>query len=157
MSAGKAATASPILAMHARYEAAWVEYNRIDDAVCALRGVDPPSAEWGIVHRLEQGSTKLSREQMALTVAISQQVPTTWQEAVVLAFHLHTIDPVETNISEDEKAAFTVGFDTLLDFMFSEVDHGGVPGSAKPGQLNNVEHLLRDRRRMRRAQLEEAA
>ncbi|HXG70345.1 MAG TPA: hypothetical protein VNJ04_06985 [Gemmatimonadaceae bacterium] len=98
-----------------------------------------------------------SREQMALTVAISQQVPTTWQEAVALTFHLHTINPVETNISEDEKAAFTVGFDTLLDFMFGEIDHEGVPGNARPGQLNNVEHLLRDRRRMRRAQLEEAA
>jgi len=32
MSAVKAATASPILAIHARYEAAWQEYNQIDVA-----------------------------------------------------------------------------------------------------------------------------
>jgi hypothetical protein len=148
---------SLILAMHDRYEQSWIDYNRLDRAACNLHKAEPPSDEWSFRCSLEQGRNLLSSEKMALTTALCQLMPSTWQEALVLAFHLHTLDPIETNLTDAEKQAFTVGSEALLDFMFSGIDTKGVPGAVEPGQLVDAAGLVMHRRRMRRAQLAEAA
>jgi hypothetical protein len=148
---------SLIIALHDRYEQTWNEHNRLDNAELDLNGSKPTSPGWHKQQRLEEARSKLEREQVALTVAIAHQVPTTWQDALVLAFHLQVIDPVQCELTEGEKSAYHEGTDALLDFMFGEIDHGSVPGAFAPGQLANVEGILRNRRRMRRAQLAEAA
>ncbi len=75
MSAVKAAPASPILAMHARYEAAWQEYNRIDTASTALDKSDPADELLGF--KYQRAETANNAETDALRQAILYQVPTT--------------------------------------------------------------------------------
>ncbi len=111
---------SPILAMHARYEAAWVEYNQTDTAGMAL-GKDGHSLEF----RYDAAKATNNTETDALRHATLYQVPTTWPEAMVLLFHTHVAHSLSDKPTPEEYAATETALETLLDFMCCEVaqDH----------------------------------
>lgn len=120
MSAVKAATASPILAIHARYEAAWEQFNQIDTASTALDKSDPADDLLGF--KYQTAETANNAETDALRQAILYQVPTTWPEAMVLLFHIHVASDLTDKPTKEERAATQTALDTLLDFMCCEVD-----------------------------------
>ena len=70
--------------MHARYEAAWEEYNNIDTAQLKLN--DRNEAERCLKFRYSDALKANNAETDALRLAILYQVPTTWQEALVLQY-----------------------------------------------------------------------
>lgn len=145
---------SLILALHARYEQAWGEYNRLEEARAAWAKAKPPSEEHSRKYQIESAQSESQREIDALRLALLHQVPTNWQEALVLADHVHTAlaitDSFDTDRNDPERSAFETGFDTLLDFMFGEIDHEGIGGY----QMEQAEKIVRERRRFRTAQLE---
>lgn len=115
------ASASALLAMHARFETAWAEYNRIDNA--GLQSKDNM-----LSHKLETAMQENAAETSALRVAILYQVPDTWVEALILMFHIDAAHDARCNDHEPDKAegkALTVAIETLFDFMAHEVrcDH----------------------------------
>lgn len=146
---------SLILALHARYESAWDEYDRLENASMALKDAEPPSEEHSRKLRISDGETENQREIDSLRLAILYQVPSTWQEALVLAKHVHSAfaitDSFDTDHNDPERRAFETGLGTLLDFMFGEIDHEGIGGY----QMEASERIVRDRRRFRTAELEE--
>ena len=120
MSAVKAATASPILTMHARYEAAWQEYNLTDLADTKLNKSDAAEDLLGFKYRTAE--TANNAETDALRQAILYQVPTTWPEAMILLFHTHVAADLTDKPTKEERAATQTALDTLFDFMCCEVD-----------------------------------
>jgi len=132
----------PLLAMHARYEAAWEEYNRIDQAKTELN--DKDEAGRILRFRYEDAMRASGRETDALQMAILYQVPTTWQEALVLQFHIHLRSDPHSDKTEEEKAALEVASDTLFDFMCDEIDH-----DKSEGVFHRSECIVSDRRRSR--------
>jgi len=120
MSAVKAAAASPILAMHARYEAAWEQFNQIDTASTALNRKDPADDSLGF--KYQTAETANNAETDALRQAILYQVPTTWPEAMVLLYHIHIAFDLTDKPTKEERAATETAIDTLFDFMCCEVD-----------------------------------
>ena len=146
MSGPTATAPSPILALHARYEAAWAEYNRIDDARTTL---DTQNREDRIVDfRYEEAMAVSGAEANALRVAILYQVPTTWQEAMILQFHIWSVFEPENPGTANEQSAMATAIDTLFDFMCDEIEHEDVEGQFQTG-----EHLVSQRRRNRTGKL----
>ncbi len=140
-------TTSPILAIHNRYEAAWREYNDIDRANTKLNRKN--EAEQNLSYRYENAMRANNAETDALRLAILYQVPTTWQEALVLQFHIQSIfDPCNSS-TDDESNALTVAVETLFDFMCDEVEHEDVEGL-----FQISEHMVSDNRRRRTGKLE---
>jgi hypothetical protein len=137
--------ASVILAMHARYETSWEEYNRLDEAV-----VKSSMDHEGHMRRVHLGNSQQEtfRESEALRFAILRQVPSDWREAVILQFHVWGIYDSEQNTPKDH-AAIEVALDHLLDFMCGEGDYGGLGD-----QFANGEKLARERRRLRTGMVE---
>lgn len=133
---------SPIAAMHARYEATWEEYNRLDEAHTKLDKKDESGRR--LDNRYQDGMKASSREADALQMAILYQVPTTWQEALMLQYHVHTAADPHRNMTEDEKFAVETGLDTIFDFMCDEIDH-----DEEVSMLQRSECLVSDRRRHR--------
>lgn len=140
---------SPIIAMHVRYETAWLEYNRIDDADIALdKSTDAGKSLTYRYHDAEQANTG---ETDALRLAILYQVPTTWLEAMILQFHIHIAFDPDDSSTDENRAAISVAIDTLLDFMCGEIDHDGLGR-----QFQNSARLVSNRRRFRTGQAAEA-
>ena len=133
---------SPLLAMHARYEAAWEEYNNIDTAQLKLN--DRNEAERCLKFRYSDALKANNAETDALRLAILYQVPTTWQEALVLQYHVHSTADPHSDLTDDEKNALEIGLDTLFDFMCDEVAHG-----EDDGIFHRAECIVSDRRRYR--------
>ena len=137
-----AVATSPLLAMHARYEAAWEEYNTVDTAQLKLN--DKNEAERCLKFRYSDALKANNAETDALRLAILYQVPTTWQEALVLQYHINSATDLHTLLPEDERRALEVASDTLLDFMCDEVDH-----DEEDGIFHRSECIVSDRRRFR--------
>ena len=145
---------SLIFALHARYEQIWAEYQIIEDAKLKLP-TDLPSRS-PIYERkfaLEEAMRRNSFEETSINEAILHQVPTTWEEALILAAHLK-LAGIEEGAERDGGClnAIENGFDTLLDFMFGEIDHDKLP-CAGP-QLLNIARIVYDRRRLRTGKVE---
>ena len=132
--------------MHARYEAGWDEYNRIDEAGTRLKPSSDKERSLAFAYELAMKAS--NTESQALQRAILYQVPTTWQEALILQFHIHVAGDAYTEHTEAERVALEVATDTLFDFMCDEIDHEDVEG-----QFQNSEHLVSDRRRLRTGKL----
>ncbi len=133
---------STIAAMHARYEATWEEYNRLDEAQTKLDKKDESGRRLG--DRYQDGMKASSREADALQMAILYQVPTTWQEALMLQYHVHTAADPRRTMTEDEKLAIETGLDTIFDFMCDEIDH-----DENVGIMHRSECLVSERRQYR--------
>lgn len=155
LASGSAVVAAPslILALHARYEEAWDEYNQLDDANGELSS-DASTGACAKRFRFDEGMERNSDETSALRLAILHQVPKTRQEALVLAFHVHGWDPTDgTEYTEAEKKAFTTGLDTLLHFMVEQEQGGGLNGF----QFNNAAEIVRSHVAYRTGKVGEAA
>jgi transposase-like protein len=113
-------TSSPILAMHARYEAAWQEYNQIDVAGTKLDKSDADDDLLGF--KYQRAETANNAETDALRQAILYQVPTTWTEAMVLLCHIHIAFDLTDKPTKEDWTATHTALDTLFDFMCCEVD-----------------------------------
>ncbi len=150
MSAVKAAMASPILAMHARYEAAWVEFNAIDRARTALNTNIPDNCNLEFRYA---GAMKASNGGIdALRLAIFYQVPTSWQEAMILQFHLYSIFDAGQVVPEEEQLALNTAIETLFDFMCCKVD---ADHERLGHQFQTGANLVFEKRRYRTGNLED--
>lgn len=144
-------TTSPILALHARYEANEAEYDTIDEAAMRLGNSD---ADRGLMHRYKDAMTASERECDALRRAILFQVPDTMAEASVLQFHIHIqydLVATSTDPGDPDKDALAVAIDTLFDFMASEL--GSEQDAIGPRFKDGAERV-RQLRRFRTAELE---
>lgn len=137
-------TLSPILSMHARYEANMAEY-----AVTEKAEYDARKARDDDANAFERALQTLCREADALRAAILYQVPDTWAEATILQFHItNAYDMIATADAApgDDAIALSVAIDTLFDFMCCEVqqDHSEVGPSFSDGAIRV--HFARRRR-----------
>ena len=137
---------SLIMALHARYEQAWEEFNRIDEA--RRPEVGPPGLNRARNVRLEEAKATNNKETDALRRALLYQVPTTAIEALILADHLHTTFGLTDNFEKEDdpdRLAFETGLDTLLDYLFGETDDSKIVGRSLRASERNCRH----RRRLR--------
>lgn len=143
-------TTSPILAMHARYEANEAEYETIDEAAMRLGNSD---ADRALMHRYKDAMTTSERECDALRRAILFQVPDTMAEAAIFQFHIHIqYDLIATSTADDpDRDALTTAIDTLFDFMVSEL---GSDQDAIGPRFKDGAERVRQLRRFRTAELE---
>ena len=143
------------LALHARYEIAWLQHQAIEartigqKARIATAEQELQQGMRELQYSLEEADRVNQIEVDALRVAILFQMPTTWQEALVLAYHIHNSydlrDPEHT--SDLEKQALQTGLDLLLDFMFGEIDHDQMDCCGT--QMLNLANIVYDRRHTR--------
>lgn len=147
-----ATAVSPILTMHARYEAAWAEYNAIDEARTAI--ATSKDGDRQLDFRYADAMKASSAETDALRLAIFYQLPTSWQEAMVLQFHIYSTFDAGQVGPEDEQLAINTAVETLFDFMCCEVeaDHERLGNQFQIGA-----NLVFDKRRYRAGNLEDAA
>lgn len=150
---------SLIFALHTRYEKAWLEYQLIEASKIGAQAelkikerADEASRQvHARVFQLEEAEKRSSAEEVALNRAILYQVPTTWQEALILGAHLK-IGGIDEGLEGSALAAVETGFDTLLDFMFGEIDHEELDCAGE--QLLNIAKIVCDRRRLRTGKVE---
>ena len=137
---------SLILAMHARYEEAWEEYNRVD------RDQPKQSDDPGKHHQAAQGMAENFRETLSLQRAILYQLPTTDEEATVLAHHAWVLFDEHSEISEGDKEALATALTTLFDWFVAE----GRADDEKMGkQFTANAKIAFHRRRARTGKLED--
>lgn len=101
--------------MHARYEAAWDEYNVIDDAKGKLGKDDDLRLTFGYETGLRENSTETD----LLRHTILHQVPNTDEELAVLAFHAWGIFDYDQNTEED-RTALAQGLSSIFDYLVGE-------------------------------------
>ena len=145
-SAATMAGPSVILALHTRYEAAWLEYSNLEQAHTQLRNLSGDTHAHGL--NIEAGMRDNFAESEAIRYALLRQVPNDWREAAVLQFHVWGIYDSDQNTAEDH-AALTVALDHLFDFMCGEGDYGDMGRQFAFG-----EQFARDRRRLRTGMVE---
>ena len=138
----RAIAASPILAMHARYEASWAEFIIVEDARMKLDRKDRD--ESALAHRYDDAMKVNAGETDALRLAILYQVPITPQEALVLQYHVHGASDPDLMATSDERDALSVANDTLFDYRCDEIDHDD-----SDGMFQSAEHIVSERRRFR--------
>ncbi len=107
---------SVILAMNLRYDAAWEEYNRAEEAQIALSKGEP-SAAVSQLH-LDQGMRESSRESDLLRLTILHQVPETDDELSILLFHAWGLFDLDRN-SEKERVALGQALTSTLHYVTS--------------------------------------
>lgn len=147
---------SIIFTLHARFEEVWQEYYTIEAAKIAAR-VEPASSRDAHARefRLDEAARRSGDEEVALNIAILHQVPSTWQEALILAAHLKIIGIEEGGERTGaERQAAETGFDTLLDFLFGQIDHEKLECAGE--QLSNIARIVYERRRLRTGHVEAA-
>jgi hypothetical protein len=145
---------SLIFALHTRYEQLWNENHAIEDAKLKIpHNLPSLSPLFQRKFQLENAEKRNSSEEVALNEAILHQVPTTWEEALILATHLK-IAGIEENSERGDtrQKAVEDGFDTLLDFLFSEINHDTLPCVGP--MLLSIANLVYDRRRLRTGKVE---
>lgn len=150
---------SLILALHARYEIAWLQYQATEArkigatnnlTVRQADAVDTTLDDHALKFRLEEAMRTTEREIDALRASILFQVPTTWQEALILAAHVHNTYDLKDDPTDTEKEALQTGLDTLLDFLFGKVVHDELDCAG--GQLLDLANIVYERRRIRRGE-----
>ncbi|HVL77879.1 MAG TPA: hypothetical protein VM346_01175 [Sphingomicrobium sp.] len=145
------AKTSLILALHARYEAAWDEYNRLDNAKLALD--ESVEEERRLSFRYDDAMRRNQEEVDALRVAILLQVPSTDEELSILAFHMWSLyDSDSETASGIEKRALEEGLNSTFDYLVGE---GRCEMDRLGRQFANGASLAFDRRRFRTGQLED--
>lgn len=143
--------ASLILALHARYEQAFEEYNQLDEASRGPSEGDENSRMRR--RRYDEGMKDSAQETDLIRLSVLWQVPITFEEATVLAFHLWSLDDAATSLTEAEKKGMEVGMNSLFDFLVCE----GCADMNKFGrQFSDGAMLAFQRRRTRTGQVEEA-
>lgn len=143
------AAPSVILAMHARYEAAWSEYNRIDAAKTAARN-DPDSSR---SFSYARGLCDNNLETDLLRHAVLFQVPSSDEELAVLAFHAWGVFDHDQSTEEDN-LALEQALVSIFDYLVGE----GRGGIKKLGpQFNAGAQIVFHRRRYRTGLIEVAA
>ena len=124
-----AAAPSLIQSLHARFEAVQLECRAIEQAQHAE---DPNDyLERG---KLDRASSASAAEEDALRYAILTQVPDSWKDGLILAYHVRIEQDLQANIAETFAASdprpriLSNAIDTLLDFMCCEtnLDHAEV-------------------------------
>ena len=138
------AALSPIMAIHARYEAGMAEYAAIEKAEHAVRAAGTDEA--GSMNRALKAC---SSESDALRMAILHQVPASWAEAAILQYHIsNAYDLLVTDepVVSDDRDTLGTAIDTLFDFMCCEVkqDHAEI-GSSFSQSAIRVHFARRDR------------
>jgi hypothetical protein len=88
----------------------------------------------------------------ALRRVILYQVPITWEDALVLQFHIYIMHRLEDDPPKEDVEALTVGIETLFDFMACELDKGDL---AFGRQLDTGAKLVFYRRRYRTGTMED--
>ena len=111
------ATASLILALHARFEANNAEYQVIE----AARPANDDFAERGKIDRAIRAS---EAEADALRFAILTQVPDSREDALVLMFHIRIEQDAQSHCakppSDAAKSILGAAIDALFDFLACE-------------------------------------
>ena len=148
---------SLILALHARYEKVWNEHGLIEAkrfGVAAEIAINKGDDKDGYSRkfRLEEAMSRNEEESKAVRLALLHQVPTTWQEALILAMHVWGIDAMDEQAHAEERAAASIGMDTLLDFMSGEIAYDGLEFGGH--QLLDACNIVYERRRLRTGQVD---
>jgi len=105
--------------MHARYETAWEEYNRID-AAQPSQPKDSTDPDWNPYYRAKRGMQDNNEETTLLRQAILHQVPDTDEELTVLSFHAWGLFDEVTELTDVEKRALEQGLNNIFDYLVSE-------------------------------------
>ena len=107
-------TVSAIVAMNARYEQSWLDYNTVEKAV------DDEERGSTAYNRFSHAHTYLAREQAALQTAIIRQTPTTITEALILLSHLNAGIDCYEGLDDIEKNGVDEASGTVLEFFATE-------------------------------------
>jgi hypothetical protein len=105
---------STLLTLHARWEAAMEEHNRIDEHHLALRRDEHRSE----IH-CSRGIAANQRECGALRLAILYQVPDTNEELAILSYHAWSVTEAETEQSDEDRYAIEAAITSIFDFTMS--------------------------------------
>jgi hypothetical protein len=142
---------SIILDLHARYEAAWAEFN-VAEAAQPAKPKNGDSPDFKLYFRLEDGMHRNSRETDALRLAILYQVPATDEEATVLAFHCWGLFDPASSPTKDETHAIEEGLNSIFDYLVSE---GRADMDKMGAQFTHGALIAFDRRRYRTGKVED--
>ena len=111
-----------ILALHARWEAAWEEYNRMDEA--QPRKPERPREDlesWQLYHRLEEAMAANQSEVDLLRTTILYQIPADDAELTVLVYHAWGAFSVNPDNPQPEEAkAIEQALISIFDYRVSE-------------------------------------
>jgi hypothetical protein len=150
MNAQTAITGLPlILSMHARYEAAGEEYDRLEAAAWQLNtSADHDNRRFAYKDALQS----LEAESNDLRAAVLHQVPSTWIEALVLQYHIAIQfgGVVGPDAKQYETDTFEGALTTMLGFLAAEA---GTDHAALGPRLRQSVDLARKRRRIRAVEL----
>lgn len=118
-----AAAASPIkasliMSLHARYEAAYEEYNHIEETRPKAPG-NSGDPSWYAYARADRGLEENFRETSLLRQMICYQVPSTDEELTVLAFHVWSLFDTPEMLDE-ERRALDQGLNSMFDYLVCE-------------------------------------
>ena len=151
MADSRLSTTSPILAMHARYEAAQAAYTTLDNAQSATRRGAAADSSYTLA--VETGMTRADAESDALRTAILYQVPNTAEEALILQYHVWiAVDLYGQDAPDLDRAAMLTAIDALFDFAVSTTP---LAADAAPGrQFAYGADRVRERRSFRTGKLE---
>jgi hypothetical protein len=110
-----------ILALHARYEAVWEDFNRLDEAQPAQAHVDftQPSAHRHY-YACERGKGELADEAALVRRVILRQVPSTDEEVTIMLAHLWGAYDAGEGLADEDRKAIEVGLVNVLDYMVAE-------------------------------------
>jgi hypothetical protein len=137
--------------MHARYEAAWKEYNQIDEQQ-PKRPADYRDPDWSTHYSCSKGMEANFRETNLLRQAIIYQVPKDDRELSVLAFHVSGLFDAATKLDDGEKEALEEGLSTIFDYLVSE---GRADMQEMGEQFSASAMIAFHRRRFRTGQVED--
>lgn len=145
--------ASVIMAMHARFEQANAEYDRIDTALTAVHVASEHLTSRGL--QLSRAMSDNQAECDALRLSILRQAPDSATDALILQYHIWLSHDMLENatdaITAQERAALSAAIDTMFDFLACETpgDHDGIGQAFRQGHK-----LARSNRRFRTGELE---
>ncbi len=132
---------SALLAMHARFEAAWDEYSIVDEAKTALG----QKSDLGLILGYATGLRENNHESELLRHAVLHQVPSTDEELTVLAFHAWGLFDYDQNTQDDHRA-LGQALNSIFDYLVGEgrADEEGMGRQFATGAM-----LAQNRRRCR--------
>jgi hypothetical protein len=108
---------SLIKALHLRWEKAWAEFNRIDDA---LPSDDDSPDRFGLRSRMKDGLNDNARETDALVRAILLQVPDDDEGLTILAFHVWSGFGSSATLEIEEIRDRRTALESIFDYLMSE-------------------------------------
>jgi len=111
---------SLMMALHARYEAAWVEYNHIDSEQGKRPSDGAADPNWHNYFSSQGGMEENAEESEMIRLLICYQMPNTDEELTVLAFHVWGLVGMGAEITKRERRALEQGSNSMFDYLVTE-------------------------------------